>query len=57
MANQDKEQFLSALQRSSYCQPVGDIRVKTRCCLCGDSKKDMNKKRLYISIGSISVHE
>lgn len=44
----DKKDFLSYLQRSRYCQPVGDIRVKTRCVLCGDSKKDYNKKRLYI---------
>lgn len=48
MVNQDKEQFLAAMQRCSNCVPVGDIRVKTRCILCGDSKKDMNKKRLYI---------
>lgn len=44
----DKKGFLTSLQRSIYCQPVGDIRVKTRCVLCGDSQKDQNKKRLYI---------
>lgn len=44
----DKQDFLGILQRSNYCQVVGDIRVKTRCILCGDSHKDKNKKRLYI---------
>lgn len=44
----DKLDFLNHLKRCIYCNPVGDIRVKTRCVLCGDSKKDPNKKRLYI---------
>lgn len=44
----DKQEFLGILQRSHYCVPVGDTRVKTKCILCGDSKKDENKKRLYI---------
>ena len=48
MPNNDKSELLGALQRSQYCQPVGEIRVKTRCVLCGDSQKDPNKKRLYI---------
>lgn len=46
--NKDKQEFLGALQRSFYCKPVGDVRVKTRCVLCGDSHKDPNKQRLYI---------
>lgn len=44
----DKKEFISSLQRNRNCVPVGDIRVKTRCVLCGDSHKDPNKKRLYI---------
>lgn len=44
----DKSELLDILQRSQYCQPVGEVRVKTRCVLCGDSHKDPNKKRLYI---------
>ena len=48
MISNDKAELLGALQRCSYCQPVGEIRVKTRCVLCGDSHKDPNKKRLYI---------
>lgn len=44
----DKKEFIHRLQRDRSCSPVGDIRVKTRCFLCGDSKKDQNKKRLYI---------
>lgn len=48
MVNQDKEALLKILQLNSNCVPVGDIRVKTRCILCGDSLKDANKKRLYI---------
>lgn len=46
--NNEKLEFLGVLQRSIYCKPVGDIRVKTRCILCGDSHKDPNKQRLYI---------
>lgn len=46
--NNDKSELLGALQRCHYCQPVGEVRVKTRCVLCGDSHKDPNKKRLYI---------
>lgn len=44
----DKKEFLFRLQRERNCIPVGDIRIKTRCVLCGDSHKDPNKKRLYI---------
>lgn len=44
----DKTELLEILRRDRNCVPVGDIRVKTRCVLCGDSKKDPNKKRLYI---------
>lgn len=46
--NTDKQNFLIQLQSNRIFDPVGDVRVKTRCILCGDSKKDMNKKRLYI---------
>ena len=55
--NTDKYDFISSLQRSYNCAPVGDIRVKTRCILCGDSKKDMNKKRLYIKCDPNDVSE
>ena len=44
----DKKELLNILLRSKQCIPVGDIRVRTRCVLCGDSKRDPNKKRLYI---------
>jgi recombinational DNA repair protein RecR len=44
----DKSEFLEILRHNRNCVPVGDIRVKTRCVLCGDSKRDANKKRLYI---------
>lgn len=46
--NIDKQDFLLQLQRDRLFDRVGDVRVKTKCILCGDSKKDPNKKRLYI---------
>lgn len=53
----DKHELLGILQRSHYCQQVGDIRVKTKCVLCGDSHKDPNKKRLYIVCDPNDVSE
>lgn len=46
--NVDKQYFLDNLKGYRECVPVGEVRVKTRCVLCGDSNKDPNKKRLYI---------
>lgn len=46
--NSDKAELLDILQHNRDCTPVGAIRVKTRCMLCGDSRKDPNKKRFYI---------
>jgi len=57
MRSSDKEILLSILQHNRECVPVGDIRVKTKCILCGDSKKDQNKKRLYIKCDPLDVSE
>ena len=46
--NNDKAELLEILQHNRECTPVGAIRAKTRCMLCGDSKRDLNKKRFYI---------
>lgn len=46
--NHDKLYFLEGLTSFREFEKVGEIRVKTRCMLCGDSKKDPNKKRFYI---------
>ena len=55
--NNDKSEFLGILQRCRNCVPVGDIRVKTKCILCGDSKKDPNKKRLYLKCDPLDISE
>ena len=46
--NNDKSEMLAILRRNRNCKEVGEIRVKTKCVLCGDSKKDPTKQRLYI---------
>lgn len=48
MINNDRAELLDRLRHCREITPVNDTWVKTRCVLCGDSKKDMNKKRLYI---------
>lgn len=55
--NNDKSAFLSILQNSRDCVPVGDVRVKCKCILCGDSKRDPNKKRLYLKCDPLDVSE
>lgn len=46
--NKDKEEFINRLRHIREFADVSAIRVKTQCRLCGDSKKDPNKKRFYI---------
>lgn len=46
--NKDKEDFINRLHHIREFADVSAIRVKTQCRLCGDSKKDANKKRFYI---------
>ncbi len=44
----DKEELFSILRNHRGCHDVGDGRIRTRCILCGDSKKDPHKMRLNI---------